>query len=114
MNFLSAKTKMVLCVSLVLVLILVIAIFLQPSSTGAPGSSAVITAYTIPTCGACQRLAPEWYKLEQTAAPLRAVKVDCSQGDCSNIQKYPTIVCQGQEYVGPRTASAMKAWALSL
>ena len=98
-----------------LAVVVVVVCLLLTLTLRARGGSPTITAYTQPWCGACQRLAPEWARLEQIAPPdLAAVKVDCSTDDCSAVQKYPTIVCNGQEYAGERTAGAMKAWALGV
>lgn len=72
-----------------------------------------VTAYTMPWCGACKRLQPEWDRLQAIAGPdLEVVKVNCEEDQCSSIARYPTIVCDGREYAGDRTAEAIKAWAL--
>lgn len=89
-------------------------LFVTFTSKPTPGRR-VITAFTMPWCGACKRLAPEWERLRQIGPPqVEAVKVDCSTDDCKSIQMYPTIVCNGVQYSGDRTAEAMKAWAVSL
>lgn len=72
-----------------------------------------VTAYTMPWCGACKRLQPEWDRLQAMAGPdLEVVKVNCEEDRCSSISRYPTIVCDGREYSGDRTAEAIKSWAL--
>ena len=78
-----------------------------------PGTK-TITFYTLPSCGACRRLQPELDRLKAAGPPDVVVEqVNCSEDRCSAISKYPTVVCQGKEYSGERTAEAMKAWAVS-
>ncbi|RYF03291.1 MAG: hypothetical protein EOO40_12370 [Deltaproteobacteria bacterium] len=80
-----------------------------------PPAARTIMAYTQPWCGACKRLRPEWERLEALAGPdLAVVRVDCSSEDCASVSKYPTIVCNGAEYAGERTAEAMRTWALRM
>ena len=96
-------------VAFILILLVILVCYRKPSASGRK----VITAYTMPWCPACKRLAPEWAKLQQMGHPeIDAVNVDCSTDDCSAIDRYPTIICQGKQYSGDRTAEAMKAWAI--
>lgn len=66
-----------------------------------------IVAYTQPWCPACQRLKPEWERLKAIAGrDLTVLEVEGAKCD-----HYPTILSNGVEYKGERTAEDMKAWA---
>lgn len=109
---LSGTSAVLVC----LATILAVALLLSPASPtcSRPGARTIM-AYTQPWCGACKRLQPEWSRLEAMAGPQLAVlKVDCSAEACASVSKYPTIVCEGREYTGERSAEAMRGWALGL
>lgn len=99
--------------TIILVALTAVIFFVLVWGRGDSGTK-TITFYTLPSCGACRRLQPELDRLKAAGPPdLVVEQVDCSMDRCSAISKYPTVVCQGQEYSGERTAEAMKAWAVS-
>ena len=100
-------------VVVVLILALVLlAVTLAGPPSGQPGGDRAIVAYTMPWCGACKRLQPEWDRLAGISA-YPVFKVDCERDACASVRSYPTIVCNGSTYPvgGTRTAEAIWAWA---
>ena len=104
----DGSTSVVLLVSLVLLIIFF-------CSQASRDTRRTITAYTMPWCGACKKLQPEWNRLNSMAgADMAVVQIDCTKGDCSACTHYPTIISNNLEYKGPRTAEAMRAWCLGM
>lgn len=96
-------------------LLLVIFLITSHAVARAAPTQPTITAYTMPWCGACKRLQPEWDRLNSMAsADIAVVQVDCTKGNCRKCSHYPTIISNNVEYKGARTAEAMHAWAMEV
>ena len=98
--------------TLILAAVVIAVIALCYFTPGPESGAKTITAYTMPWCGACKRLQPEWDRLTaMQSADVGVRQVNCQQQSCTGISSYPTITCSGAVYSGERTAEAMWAWA---